>query len=78
MEFFEIQTRFNAMKAYIKYLSEFENIFDKLKLDEEAMKAKKDLIRKGNINKSTYMPFSYDIVSGDTNTSIVKIIKIII
>jgi hypothetical protein len=31
LEFFDLQTRYNAMKAYIKYLSEFEFIFDKHK-----------------------------------------------
>ena len=37
MEFFEIQTRYNAMKVYVKFLAEFEEIFDKniLKLEKK-------------------------------------------
>jgi len=44
MEFFEIQTRYNAMKVYVKFLAEFEEIFDKniLKLEKKDMFERKD------------------------------------
>jgi Mor family transcriptional regulator len=49
MEFFDIQTRYNAMKAYIKYLSEFENIFDSHVNEEKNDKNNKNFTRKSNM-----------------------------
>ena len=36
VEFFDIQTKDNAMKVFLKYLVEFESIFDKLAITEES------------------------------------------
>jgi hypothetical protein len=71
MEFFDIQTRYNALKAYIKYLSEFELIFDSQQIDDEALKGKKDYSKKNIFDKSNFMLFSKDEVnSNDTHTVI--------
>ncbi len=59
MEFFEIQTRYNAMKSYIKYIAEFELIFETHKIEDE--KKKKEIVKKYVINdRSNYMLFSKD------------------
>jgi hypothetical protein len=76
MEFFELQTRYNAMKAYIKYLSEFEYIFDSNKIDDEAIKAKK-LPRKSNIfDKSNFMLFSKEETTAEANEVYIIIISL--
>lgn len=71
MEFFEIQTRHNAMKAYIKYLTEFEIIFEKCRNSElEAKLSKSGLNRRTSILTNVVsLPFS-----GDKNEDLTAVI----
>jgi Ca2+-binding EF-hand superfamily protein len=71
MEFFEIQTRYNAMKAYIKFLSEFEAIFDSNVIHEDQFNLgkNKNIKRKSIIEAVSNDLFSKDeIISPDDNT----------
>ncbi len=71
MEFFEIQTRYNAMKVFVKYLSEFELIFDSNKVDLEELKSNKALHKKLNLfGISKYMFFSKEDASTSHLTSV--------
>ncbi len=59
MEFFEMQTRYNAMKSYIKYITEFELIFEANKIEDE--RKKREILKKYVVNdKLNYMLFSRD------------------
>jgi hypothetical protein len=49
IEFFDIQTRFNAIKVYVKYLAEFEMIFDN--------QEKKVDLPKSSVLNSKKLPF---------------------
>ncbi len=61
MEFFDIQTRYNAMKVFVKYLAEFELIFDNNKVEIEELKSNKALYKKLNLlGMSKFMVFSKD------------------
>lgn len=60
MEFFDMQTRYNAMKAFIKYLSEFELIFDKNKQDDYVSKNKIPTRRANILMKASHVLFSRD------------------
>jgi len=63
MEFFDLQTRYNAMKAYIKYLSEFEFIYDSHKLND-TKNTKKGLVRKNSLlEKNSFSLFSREEVN---------------
>ena len=78
MEFFDIQTRYNAMKAYIKYLSEFEMIFDaNVNKEREFASPNKEFTRKGNIfDKSSFMLFSKEEGGHSESNSVCSVEKI--
>lgn len=70
MEFFDLQTRYNAMKAYIKYLSEFEFIFDSKKTCDQIV-LKKCLQRKNSLlDRSSFSLFSKDEVNPSDITEV--------
>jgi hypothetical protein len=72
MEFFDLQTRYNAMKAYIKYLSEFEFIYDSHKLNE-TKNTKKGLMRKNSLlEKSSFSLFSREVVNSTEFTEVIN------
>lgn len=58
LEFFDLQTRYNAMKAYIKYLSEFEFIFDKNKKNVTQFSTKNNLEKSSLYENKTISIFS--------------------
>jgi hypothetical protein len=71
MEFFDIQTRYNAMKVFVKYLSEFEAIFDKNKVEIDQLKSNKALYKKLNLfGFSKFMVFSKDESNQSHMTSV--------
>jgi hypothetical protein len=70
MEYFDIQTRYNAMKIYCVYLAEFELIFDCNKLDDE--RVKKEVLKKYKDDKSVFMYFSKDQTYSTETTTVNK------
>ena len=72
MEFFDLQTRYNAMKAYIKYLSEFEFIYDSHKLNE-TKNTKKGFMRKNSLlEKGSFSLFSREVVNSTEFTEVIN------
>lgn len=65
IEIFDIQTRYHAMKAYLKYLSDFEKIFDENIKHDIDSKILKTLYKKSQ--PSGNMPLSNDVTDQITN-----------
>jgi hypothetical protein len=73
MEFFDMQTRYNAMKSFIKYLSEFELVFDVHKQENNDQVKMKTFTRKSNLLfKASNMLFSKDDVTIEPELNIVR------
>lgn len=65
IENFDIQTRYHAMKSYLKYLSEFEKLFDRNVETTMDSKLLKNLHKKSKAKVN--MPFSKDITDVEAN-----------
>ncbi len=70
MEFFDLQTRYNAMKTYIQYLSEFEYIFDSNKLNDPKIMKKMPLRKSSILDKTTFMLFSKEDINLNEMTEV--------